>query len=78
MPLRITIRDVPEAVRDALALRAARQRQSLQEFLRGELEQIASRPSVAEWLERVRERKAAAGATVPAASILRAREADRK
>ena len=78
MPVQITIRDVPEAVRDALAVRAARQRQSMQGFLRGELERLASRPSPAEWLERVRERKAAAGTRVPAASILRARDADRK
>ncbi|MCY4074278.1 MAG: hypothetical protein OXH04_02465 [Acidobacteria bacterium] len=78
MPVQITIRDVPEAVRDALAVRAARQRQSMQGFLRGELERIASRPSVAEWLERVRERKAAAGTRVPAASILSARDADRR
>lgn len=78
MPVQITIRDVPEAVRDALAVRASRQRQSMQGFLRGELERIASRPSAAEWLERVRERKAVAGTSVPAASILRARDADRK
>ena len=78
MPVQITIRDVPEAVRDALAVRAARQRQSMQGFLRGELERLASRPSPAEWLERVRERKAAAGTRVPPASILRARDADRK
>ena len=78
MPVQITIRDVPEAVREALAVRAARQRQSMQGFLRGELERIAFRPSAAEWLERVRERKATAGTRVPAASILRARDADRK
>ena len=77
VPVRITRRDVPEAVRDALALRAARQRQSMQGFLRGELERIASRPSAAEWLERVRERKAAVGTRVSVASILRARDADR-
>ena len=78
MPVQITIRDVPEAVRDAIAVRAARQRQSMQGFLRGELERIASRPSAAEWLERIRERKSAAGTRVSVASILRARDADRK
>ena len=78
MPVQITIRGVPEAMRDALAVRAARQHRSMQGFLLGELERIASRPSVAEWLERVRERKAAAGTSVPAASILHARDADRK
>ena len=77
MPVQITIRDVPDEVRDALAVRAARQRQSMQGFLRRELERIAARPSVDEWLQAVRDRKAAAGTRVPAASILRARDADR-
>ena len=47
MPVQITIRGVLEEVRDKLAARAALQRQSMQEFLRGELERIASRPSIA-------------------------------
>ena len=45
MPVQITIRGIPEAVRDELAARAALNRQSMQEFLRTELERIASRPS---------------------------------
>ena len=61
MPVQITIRGVPEEVRDELAVRAARQRQSLQKYLRGELERIASRPSVDAWLQGVRERKAVTG-----------------
>ena len=78
MPVQITIRDVPEAVRDQLAVRAARQHQSMQGFLRAELERLSSRPSVAEWLQGVRERKAAAGSRVRPDSILRARDADRR
>ena len=78
MPVQITIRDVPEAVRDQLAVRAARQHQSMQGFLRGELVRLASRPSVTEWLDGVRERKAAAGTHVAPGSILRARDADRR
>ena len=77
MPVQITIRDVPEEVRDALAVRAARQHQSMQAFLRDELEQIVSRPSVSEWLHQVRERKKAAGIRVRPSSILQARDADR-
>lgn len=77
MPIQITIRNVPEEVRDELAVRAAQQRQSMQEFLLGELERIASRPSVAVWLHTVRERKAASPSRVQPAEILRAREADR-
>ena len=77
MPVQITIRGVPEEVRDKLAARAALQRQSMQEFLRCELERIAARPSVGEWLQTVRLRKDAAGTRVPPASILQARDADR-
>ena len=78
MPVKITIRDVPEDVRNELAARAARGGKSMQEFLRGELERIASRPSIDDWLQEVRRRKAAAGTRVPASAILRARDADRR
>lgn len=77
MPVQITIRGVPEEVRDKLAARAALQRQSMQEFLRCELERIAARPSVSEWLQTVRLRKDAAGTRVPPANIVQARDADR-
>ena len=78
MSIQITIRNVPEEVRDKLASRAALQHQSMQEYLRGELERIASRPSVETWLETVRERKAAGGTRIPAKKIVNARDADRK
>ena len=77
MSVQITIRNVPEEVRDELAVRAALQRQSMQEFLRCELERIASRPSVGAWLQEVRARKEATGTRIPPAAILRARDADR-
>ena len=76
--VQITIRGVPEDVRDRLALRAARQRRSMQGFLRDELERIASRPSVEEWLQQVREHKKAAGTRVAPSAILRARDAGRR
>lgn len=78
MPVQITIRGVPEEVRDELAARAALQRKSMQEFLRCELEKIASRPTLDAWLEAVRERKDAARTRVSASTILRARDAERK
>lgn len=78
MPIQITIRNVPEEVRDKLASRAALQHQSMQEYLRGELERIASRPSVEAWLETVRERKAAEGTRFPAKKIVNPRDADRE
>ena len=77
MPVQITIRGVPEEVRDEIAARAALQHQSMQEFLRCELERIASRPSLDAWLQGVRERKVAAETRVRPSSILRARDADR-
>lgn len=78
MPVQLTIRDVPDQVRDELAARAALQRKSMQEFLRGELEKIASSPSLEVWLQTVRERKNAAGTRVDTDTILQARDADRK
>ena len=77
MAIQITIRGVPEEVRNELAARAAMRHQSMQEFLRLELMRIASRPTLDTWLEGVKDRKAAAGTTVPVAEILRARDADR-
>ena len=54
MPVTITIRSIPDDVRDKLALRAKSQGKSLQEYLKGELERLAQTPSVAEWLAKVR------------------------
>ena len=78
MTIQITIRDVPESVRDELASRAALQGKSMQEYLRAELERLASRPSVDSWLEQVRRRKRAANTQVSAAVIVRQRDADRR
>lgn len=78
MPVQITIRNVPEAVRDELAVRAALERKSMQEYLRGELERLAARPTPAQWLERVRSRKAGLSARLEAEEILRHRDADRR
>ena len=78
MAVQITIRGVPEEVRDELAALAAHKRQSMQEFLRGELERIASRPSIDKWLYGVRERKAVYDTRLKSDDILRARDEDRK
>lgn len=78
MTIQITIRDVPERVRDELAARAASQGQSMQEFLRAELERIASRPSVKTWMEQVRRRKRATQTRVTADEILACRDAGRR
>jgi plasmid stability protein len=78
MAVQITIRNVPDTIRDELAARAARQRKSMQEYLRGELERLVQVPSASEWLARVRERKAAAGTRIHPQDILRHRDADRR
>ncbi len=78
MAVHISIRGIPEEVRDELAARAAMRRQSMQEFLRGELERIASRPSVDTWLENVRRRKRCFKSTISSEEILNARDADRE
>ena len=78
MAVQITIRGVPEEVRDEIAAKAARQRLSMQEFLRGELERIASKPSIDAWLEEVRERKAIFKSRVTTEDILRARDEGRR
>ena len=54
MPVSITIRNVPDEVRDELAARAARSGRSLQEFLSAEFVRIASTPSAAESAARAR------------------------
>lgn len=78
MSVQITIRGVPDEVRDELAVRAALQRKSMEEFLRGELERITSRPSIDAWLQDVRTGKEAMGTRIPPSVILRARDADRR
>jgi len=78
MSIAITIRDVPDDVRDELAARAARAGKSLQEYLRGMLVDTASRPPVADVIARARARVDATGARVDAESILAARDAERR
>lgn len=78
MSVHITIRDVPERVRDELAARAASQGRSMQEFLRGELARLASRPTVKAWMEQVRRRKRAALARIPSEQIIKHRDTDRR
>ena len=78
MPTQTTIRAVPNAVRDELAARAALAGMSMQEYLRGELERLASRPSIARWLEDLAERKKASRRRLRAEEILAHRDADRR
>ena len=78
MAVQITVRNVPEAVRDELAARAVLAHKSMQEYLRGELARLASRPSIDRWLERVGARQNATGTRLPASAILRHLDAGRR
>jgi plasmid stability protein len=78
MAMTITVRNVPDETRDELAARAARSHRSLQEYLRAELIELARRPDPAALLDRVRERKQAAGSQLSAATILAHRDRDRR
>ena len=78
MPVSITIRDVPDSVRDELAARAARSGRSLQEFLRGEMIDLASKPDVASLFARVQSRKDATGSSLSPEKILSYRDSDRR
>lgn len=74
----ITVRDVPDDVRNELASRAALAGRSLQEHLRSELIELARRPSADQLLARVRERKSATGTRLSDEEILGHRDADRR
>ncbi len=78
MSVAITVRDMPDEVRDVLAARAARAGKSMQEYVRGMLVETAARPSVDEVIARARARVDATGARADADSILAAREVDRR
>jgi len=74
----ITVRNVPDHVRDELAARAARSGRSMQEYLLNQLIEMASQPSLDEVIARARARAAATRTRLKAADILAARDADRR
>jgi antitoxin FitA len=78
MATSVTIRDVPDRIRDELASRAAASGRSLQEYLRGKLIELASRPDTEAILARISERKQRTGTRLSAATILGHRDADRR
>jgi plasmid stability protein len=78
MGVSVTIRDVPDDVRDELAARAARAGQSLQEYLRSMLVESAARPPLADVIARARRRVETTGSRVDAQAILGALDAERR
>ena len=78
MGVAITIRNVPEEIRDELATRAARSGRSLQEYLAVQLAELASRPSAEDVIARARSRARATGRVLAAEEIVAARDAERR
>jgi antitoxin FitA len=78
MSVAITIRNVPDEVRDELAARAAKTGRSLQEYLLRQLADLASRPSVEDVIARARARTRATQTRLDPDEILSARDADRR
>jgi antitoxin FitA len=78
MSVSVTIRDVPDDVRDELAARAARAGKSLQEYLRSMLVDSVARPPLADVLARARLRVETTGSRVDADAILKALDAERR
>lgn len=74
----ITIRGVPDEVRDELAARAARSGQSLQEYLRSLLVTTAEKPTARDVVARARARVNATGIRLDAAAVLAAKDDDRR
>jgi hypothetical protein len=78
MAVAITIRNVPDEVRNTLAARAAQSGRSLQEYLLLELKTMASKPTMEELLDRVRARAEAEGITEGAKAIVEALDETRR
>ena len=76
----IQVRNLPDEVVRTLKVRAAKKGQSLQEFMRLWLEDVASRPSVEELIERIEREDAGISSSTDYTAILReerdAREAE--
>jgi plasmid stability protein len=78
MSVSMTIREVPDETRAVLAARAARAGQSLQEYVRAQLNELAARPDPDELWDRVRHRLLATRTRVPTEYILEAKDHDRR
>lgn len=74
----MTVRDVPDEVRDELAARAARAGKSLQEYLRALLVSAVDKPSLEDVLARARARVTATGVRLDPEATIAARDAERR
>jgi len=76
MPVAITIRNVPDQVRNELAARAAAKGWSLQEFVLSELIDLAKRPDRLALVERIERRLD--GTVLTAAQLTEALDSERR
>lgn len=74
----ITIRDVPDELREKIAARASAEGRSMQQFLLRELGRLVDRPTNREILELAHRRNQRLGTSVTTEQILAALDADRR
>jgi antitoxin FitA len=72
----IQIRNVPDDLHRTLKVRAAKAGMTLSDYLLSEIEQVAKKPTMREWLERVRSREQVEVDEPPEVIIRRMRDAD--
>ena len=56
MPKMLQVRNVPDALHRTLKVRAAERGMTLSDYVLSELEEVAYKPTLEEWVARVRER----------------------
>lgn len=71
----IIVRDIPDSVHAILKSRAAREGMSLSNFVKRELERVAERPTMREWLEHTQAFKPIIGKKTAAQIIRKLRSA---
>lgn len=72
----IQIRNVPDELHQTLKARAAQSGMTLSDYLLSEVEKVAEKPTMSEWLERVRTREPVELDESPEVTIRRMRDAD--
>ena len=72
----IQIRNVPDELHRTLKERAAKSGMSLSDYLLTEVEKVAEKPTMSEWLERVRSREPVELDEPPEVTIRRLRDAN--
>ncbi|MDP9486938.1 MAG: hypothetical protein M3Q49_14335 [Actinomycetota bacterium] len=76
MPKMIQIRNVPDDLHRTLKVRAAKAGMTLSDYLLSEIEQVAAKPTLAEMMERLRQREPVELDEPPDVTIRRFRDAN--